>query len=94
MTCLYAWLGVEDKEVFCLNDFRYTPAILPRNDMLLLLEGHIVHFAASRTTYARDIQFTSKTPVFAMSKSPIVFSKGSSIDERETEMMDVVVFRD
>ena len=88
-TCLYAWLGVEDKEVIFLNDFRYTPAILPWNDRLLLLEGHTVHFAAHKTTYARDIEFTSDTPVFATSKSPIVFIIGSSIDERETEMMDV-----
>ena len=88
-TCSYAWLGVEDKEGIFLNDFRYTPAILPWNDMLLLLEGHVVHFAAPKTTCARDIEFTSDTPVFATSKSPIVFIKGSSIDERETEMMDV-----
>ena len=88
-TCSYAWLGVEDREVIFLNDFRYTPAILPWNDMLLLLEGHFVHLAAPKTTYARDNEFTSDTPVFATSKSPIVFIKGSSIDERETEMMDV-----
>ena len=88
-TCSYAWLGVEDKEGIVLNDFRYTTAILPWNDMLLLLEGHIVHYAAPNTTYARDIEFTSDTPVFATSKSPIFFIKGSSIDERETEIMDV-----
>ena len=82
-TCSYAWLGVEDKEVIFLNDFRYTPAILPWNDRLLLLEGHTVHFAAHKTTYARDIEFTSDTPVFATSKSPIVFIIGSSIDERD-----------
>ena len=57
--------------------------------MILLLEGHVVHFAAPKTTYARDIEFTSDTSGFATSKSPIFFIKGSSIDERETEMMDV-----
>ena len=88
-TCSYAWLGIEEKEVIFLNDFRYTPAILPWSDMLLLLEGHVVHFAAPKTSYARDIEFTSDTPVFATSKSPIVFIKGSAIDERETEMMEV-----
>ena len=36
-TCSYAWLGVEETEVIFLDDFRYTPAILPWNDMLLLL---------------------------------------------------------
>jgi len=88
-TCSYAWLGVEETEVIFLNDFRYTPAILPWNDMLLLLEGHVVHFAAPKTSYARDIEFTCDTPVFATSKSSIVFIKGSTIDEKETEMMDV-----
>ena len=43
-TCSYVWLGVEDTEVIFLNDFRYTPAILPWSDMLLLLESHVVHF--------------------------------------------------
>jgi len=57
--------------------------------MLLLLEGHVVHFAAPKTSYARDIEFTCDTPVFATSKSSIVFIKGSTIDETETEMMDV-----
>ena len=56
--------------------------------MLLFLEGHVVHFAAPKTTYARDIEFTSDTPVFATSKSPIVFIKGSNIDERERDRND------
>ena len=88
-TCSYAWLGAEETEVLFLNDFCYTPAILPWNDMLLLLKCHIVHFAAPKTSFARDIEFTCDTPVFATSKSSIVFIKGSTIDERETEMMDV-----
>ena len=48
-TCSYAWLGVEETEVILLNDFCYTPVSLPWNDMLLLLEGHAVHFAAPKT---------------------------------------------
>ena len=89
VTCSYAWLGVKETEVIFLNDFRYTPAILPWNDMLLLLEGHVFHFAAPKTSYARDIEFTCDTPDFATSKSSIVLIKGSTIDEKETEMMDV-----
>ena len=53
-TCSYAWLGVEEIEVIFLNDFSYTPAILPWNDMLLLLESRVVHFAAPKTSYARS----------------------------------------
>ena len=85
----YARLGVDDNMVICLNDFWYTPANVPWNDMLLLLEGHVIHFAVPKTTYAGDIEFFGDTLVFAMSNSPIVFITGSSIEERETEMMDV-----
>ena len=88
-TCSYAWLGVENKEVIFLNDFRWSPVILPWHDMLLLLEGHVVHFAAPKTTYNQDIEFCRDTPIFATAKAPISFVKGSIIDNRETEMMNV-----
>ena len=57
--------------------------------MLLLLEGHIVHFAAPKTTYNQDIDFSNDTPIFATSKAPLSFVKGSMTDNRETEMMAV-----
>ena len=88
-TCSYALLGVKDKEVMLLNDFRWSPVILPWSDMLLLLEGHIVHFAAPKTTYNQDIDFSKDAPIFATSKAPISFIKGSMTDDRETEMMAV-----
>lgn len=88
-TCSYAWLGVEDKEVIFLNDFRYSTVILNWSDMLLLLEGHVVHFAAPKTAYSKDIEFDKDTPVFATSKSPILFLKNGVVDDRETEMMNV-----
>eukprot|EP00795_Rhopilema_esculentum_P007993 gene7993-biopygen1700 len=74
-TCSYAWLGVENKEVIFLNDFRWSPVILPWADMLLLLEGHVVHFAAPKTNYSKDIEFTRDTPVFATAKAPSPLSK-------------------
>ena len=49
-TCSYAWLVVEEKEVIFLNDFRWSPVILPWSDMLL--EGAVVHFAAPKTVYS------------------------------------------
>ena len=88
-SCSYAWLGVEDKEVIFLHDFRWSPLILPWSDMLLLLEGHVVHFAAPKTSYSRDIDFSRDTPVFATAKAPISFVKSSVIDDRETEMTTV-----
>ena len=51
--------------------------------MLLLLEGHVVHFAALKTTYNQDIDFCKDTPIFATAKAPILFT----IDDWETEMM-------
>ena len=88
-SCSYAWLGVEDKEVIFLNDFRWSPLILPWSDMLLLLEGNVVHFAAPKTSYSKDIDFSRDTPVFATAKAPISFVKSSFIDDLETEMMIV-----
>ena len=88
-SCLYAWLGVEDKEVIFLNDFRWSSLILPWSDMLLLLESHVVHFAAPKTSYSKGIEFSRDTPVFATAKAPISFVKSSVIDDRETEMMNV-----
>ena len=36
--CSLAWVGVEDSEVVFLNDFKWSPAVLPWHDMLLLLK--------------------------------------------------------
>ena len=88
-TCSYAWLGVEDKEIIFLNDFRYSPIIIPWSDLLLLLEGHVVHFAAPKTSYSEDILFQTDTPIFTTAKSPITFIKNGVLDERETELMTV-----
>ena len=55
--------------------------------MLLLLEGHVVHFAAPKTSYSKDIDFSRDTLVFATAKAPISFVKSSFIDDGETEMM-------
>ena len=66
VTCSYAWLGVEDKEIIFLNDFRYSPVIIPWSDLLLLLEGHFVHFAAPKTSYNEDILFEKDTLIFPL----------------------------
>ena len=57
--------------------------------MLLLLEGHVVHFAAPKTSYSEAILFQKDTPIFAPAKAPITFVKNGLLDERETEMMTV-----
>ena len=85
----FAWIGAETAECIFLNDFRWSPQLLPWHDLLLLLEGHVVHLPAPKTHFAKDIIFKNDTPIFCTSKNPLVFIKNGVIDERETEMMRV-----
>lgn len=85
----FAWIGVEKAECVFLNDFRWSPQLIPWQDLLLLLEGHVVHFPASKTHFSKDIDFDMDTPIFCTSKNALVFIKNGMIDERETEMMRV-----
>lgn len=43
----FACVGVQDAECIFLNDFRWSPTVIPWHDFLLMLEGHIVHLFAS-----------------------------------------------
>ena len=87
-TTTYAWLGVEEAEIISLNDFRWSSEIIAWKDFLLLLEGQPIHFPAPKTLYAKDILLKRDTPMFATSKSQIVYvGKYNSSDDRETEMM-------
>ena len=83
--------GLERKQLgaFSLNDFRWSPQLLPCHDLLLLPEGHVVHLSASKTHFAKDITFKNDIPIFCTSKNPLVFIRNGVIDERETEMMRV-----
>ncbi len=63
--------------------------ILPWSDILLLLEGHVVHFAAYKTVYSKDIKFDKDAQVLATSKAPILFLKNGVVDDRETKLMNV-----
>ncbi len=88
-TCTYALMGVETAEVIIFNDFRFNPIIIPWADLLLLLEGQPMHLSTPKTHFAKDIVLESDTPVFCTSKGPILYVKGGSIDDRESEMMRV-----
>ena len=85
----FAWVGAEKAECIFLNDFRWSPAIIQWHDLLLLLEGQLVHLPAPKSHHAKDIVFNSDTPIFATSKNPIMLIKNGAIDERESEMMAV-----
>ena len=88
-TNTFAWVGAEKAEILFLNDFRWSPQLIPWHDLLLLLEGGLVHFPAPKTHFAKDLALVGDTPVFATSKHALVFIKAGSIDEVETEMMAV-----
>lgn len=85
----FAWVGAEKAEVVFLNDFRWSSQIIPWHDLLLMLEGQLVHLPAPKCHFAKDIAFDQDTPIFATSKQPLAFVKNGSVDYRETDMMTV-----
>ena len=82
-------IGVENSEEIFLNDFHWSAQIFPWHNLLLLVEGTVVHFPAPKTHYARDIVFEKDAPVFATAKEHFSFVQGSAVDQVETEMMRV-----
>ena len=85
----FAWVGAENSEIIFLNDFRWSPQLIPWQNMLLLLEGQTIHFSAPKTHHAQDILFDKDTPIFCTSESEIVSLRGGVLDDRETEIMAV-----
>ena len=83
----YAFVGMENKELAFLNDLRYSPAMLPWQDFLNLLEGMEVHIPTPKTHYAEDIEITSDIPIFATSIAPITFTGKSTNPAGEDAMM-------
>ena len=39
----YAWVGLDEHEIACLNDFRYSKECIKWSDFLLLLERHTIN---------------------------------------------------
>ena len=76
-----AWVGVEDKEIILLNDFRWERSLITWTDILLLLEGDLVHLSAPKTHYCQDITINADTPIFCTSKAPIIFVKKGVVDD-------------
>lgn len=85
----FAWVGAEKAEVLFLNDFRWSQQIIAWHDLLLMLEGQLVHLSAPKSHYAKDMVFDRDTPIFCTTKHPIVLVRSGHVDERETEMMSV-----
>ena len=85
----FAWVGAETAEVVFLNDFRWSQQIIAWHDLLLMLEGQLVHLPAPKSHYAQDLVFNRDTPIFCTTKHQIVLVRSGHIDEKETEMMSV-----
>ena len=85
----FPWVGAEEAEIVFLNYFRWSQQIIAWHDLLLMLEGQLVHLPAPKSHFAKDTVFDSDTPILATSKHQLVFVKNGAIDERETEMMTV-----
>ena len=86
----YAWVGVEEHEVICLNDFRWSSARITWKDLLLPLKGHTSHLPTPKNQYSCDVCIDSDIPTFGTSSRPIVFyGRNGRVAERETEMMSV-----
>ena len=62
--------------------------MIPWQEFLNLLEGQIVHLAAPKTYYARDILITDDVPIFAINITPIMFAGKSANVEGENAMME------
>lgn len=88
-TGTFAWVGIQNAECVFLNDFRWSPQVIPWHDLLLMLEGEVVHLPAPKTHFTEDIEFDKDTPIFCTSKRPLIFIKNGIVDDRETEMMSV-----
>ena len=88
-TGTFAWVGAEKADIIMLNDFRWSPSIIPKSDLLQMLQGDTVHLPASKTFCSKDIEFKEDTPFFATANVPLVFVKGGSIDQANTQMMSV-----
>ena len=47
----FAWVGIYKTEVIFLSDFRWFLQIIPWHDLLLRLEGQLVHLPAPKTHF-------------------------------------------
>ena len=70
----FTWVGAEKAEVVFLNDFRWSPQIIAWHDLLLMLEGQLVHLPAPKCHFANNIVFNSDTTEYYTEGSLHLFS--------------------
>lgn len=87
----YVWVGLDECEFVCLNDFKQSAELTVWNNFLFLLEGKKVRLARSKNQFATDmvIDCNNTLPFIATSSKLIEFvGKYNVRDKREIEMMD------
>lgn len=85
----FNWFHAADKEIIILNDFRWCQTVMPWEQLLQLLEGDTVNFAAPKNWSSSDVTFTKDTPIFATSISEVTSKKTGEEGVRENAMMAV-----
>ena len=75
----FAWVGAEKAEIIFLNDFRWSKQIIPWHDLLLMLEGQVVHLPAPKSHFAHDAVFNKDTPIFCTTKHPLVYVRNGIV---------------
>ena len=79
----FTWVGAEESEIVMLNDGCWRLSMIPWSDILQILRGDIVHLPAPKNLCSKD------TPYFTTVDAPLVFVKGRSIDQANTQMTSV-----
>jgi len=51
------------------------PPFIQSHDILLMLDGQLVHFPAHKSHNAKEIVFKIDTPIFVIGQTPIIFAK-------------------
>ena len=69
----YAWVGADDVKIILLNGFCWSPYLIERKNLLLLLEDGQVRLTAPKNHFSSDIKIERDTLVFATSKCEIHF---------------------
>ena len=82
----FNWLGIENAEIIFLNDFRWSPNVIPWANFLHLLEGDEVSFHAPKNHYHKD-KLTRDTQMFATSSDEVVSNQIGTLMLKETKMM-------
>ena len=77
----FAWVGSYHTTKILLQDFRYSRDVIPWKDIQLLLEGETVKLPAPKSQYSTDVVIDTDIPIFATSKSPIMFKGQMAISK-------------